>query len=197
VIPGDISTKDFSTVVGINEELAKNILDNFIENGIGDKNNDLFHFKESDKLRSSLLAIKNGVPIEDVSTLLNWQDFETLTLEILDSLDFRCSKNFFLKKPRMEIDVIGIKFGMAILIDCKHWKRLSNSSLQNSVKKQIERTKHYLKNSKIKMAIPAIVTLHQEGVTIINGTPIIPIFQFRSFLEDFYGNTDGLKIIKA
>ncbi|MFQ6025496.1 MAG: hypothetical protein ACE5JT_03170, partial [Nitrosopumilaceae archaeon] len=122
---------------------------------------------------------------------------EGLVSEILKSLDFQCTRNFILTRPRMEIDVIGVKLGIAILIDCKHWKRLSNSALRDAVKKQIKRARYYLAKTRMKAAIPTIVTLYRESVSFINKVPIVPIFQLRSFLEDFYGNMDKLNAIKA
>ncbi len=101
-----------------------------------------------------------------------------------------------LKKPRMEIDVVGIKRGIALLIDCKHWKRTSTSALQTVVTKQIERTKHYVATTEGAMAIPVIVTLYQDKVDFINKVPIVPIFQFTSFVEEFYGNVDNMETIE-
>jgi hypothetical protein len=102
-----------------------------------------------------------------------------------------------LTKPRMEIDVIGIRLGVAILIDCKHWKRYSISSLSTVVKKQIERTKHYVKKTPGAISVPVIVTLYQDKVDFIENVPIVPIFQFSSFIDEFYGNIDQMKTIKT
>jgi len=104
-------------------------------------------------------------------------------------------KNLILTKPRMEIDVIGIRLGIAILIDCKHWKRYSTSSLTNAVKKQIERTKKYVEKTQGAIAVPVIVTLYQDKVNFIENVPIVPIFQFSSFIDEFYGNIDQMKTI--
>jgi len=98
-------------------------------------------------------------------------------------------------KPRMEIDVIGIRLGIAILIDCKHWKRYSTSSLTSAVKKQIERTKKYVEKTQGATAVPVIVTLYQDKVNFIDNVPIVPIFQFSSFIDEFYGNLDQMKTI--
>lgn len=197
IIPGGVSIKDFAMVTQTNEETAIEILDNFMQNGIGSFENNLIHFQENDKLKTSLLALKMGAPIDEVSCLLEWNDFESLVVEILDSHDFDTLRNVILTKPRMQIDAIGIKSGVAILIDCKHWKRLSLSSLQTAVKKQIERTKHYLTTEKIQAAIPAIVTLHQEEIKLINKVPIIPIFQLDSFCDEFYGNLEELDTFRT
>jgi len=90
----------------------------------------------------------------------------------------------------MQIDVVGIKSGTAILIDCKHWKKMSQSSLENVVKKQIERTRQFLVKEKVQAAVPAIVTLYQQDVKFIDSTPIVPIYQLDTFCEEFYWNLD-------
>ena len=101
-----------------------------------------------------------------------------------------------LTKPRMEIDVVGIRLGVAILIDCKHWKRYSMSSLSSVVKKQIERTRQYVAKTEGAIAVPVIVTLYQDKVDFIENVPIVPIFQFSSFVDEFYGNIDQMKTIE-
>ncbi len=162
IIPGDISIKDFSAVTETDEETSRKILDNFMQNGIGTFYDGAIHFDENDKLKTCLLAIRMGASIDEISKLLDWKNFESLVAEILGSSDFETTRNVVLTKPRMEIDVVGIKSGVAILIDCKHWKRLSRSSLERAVKKQIERTKHFLSKESIQAAVPVIVTLYQE-----------------------------------
>jgi len=196
IIPGGLSVKDFCMVTETNEETARKILDNFMQNGIGIFEDNLIYFNENDKLKTSLLAIRMGAPIDEVSSLLDWKNFESLVSKILESREFDTIRNVILTKPRMEIDVIGIKNGVAILIDCKHWKRLSYSSLETAVNKQIERTKRYVAKEKIHVAIPAIVTLYQEEVKFINKVPIIPIFQLDSFCEEFYGNLEEIDTLE-
>jgi hypothetical protein len=196
IIPGGLSVKDFCMVTETNEETARKILDNFMQNGIGIFEDNLIYFNENDKLKTSLLAIRMGAPIDEVSFLLDWKDFESLVSEILESREFDTISNVILTKPRMEIDVVGIKNGVVILIDCKHWKRLSYSSLETAVNKQIERTKRYVAKEKIHAAIPAIVTLYQEEVKFINKVPIIPIFQLDSFCEEFYGNLEEINTLE-
>jgi len=197
IIPGGVSVKDYSKATKIEQSTAKKILDEIVENGIGIKLDNLFNFNSSDKLKYALLALQKGALIEEISTHLNWKDFESLVAEVLESKDFATIKNLFLKNPKMEIDVVGIKLGVDILIDCKHWKRYSTSALNNAVKKQIERTKRYVAQTKGSMAIPVIVTLYQDKLDFINKVPIVPIFQFSSFIDEFYGNLDKMETIKS
>ena len=148
------------------------------------------------KLKSALLAIKTGIPIEEASRSVDWKDFEGLVAEILESKNFEVVRNFRMKKPTMEIDVVGIRLDTAVLIDCKHWKRMSNSALEKIVLKQIERVKHYVATTNEIMAAPVIVTLYQEATKFVNRVPIVPIMQFSSFIDEFYGNLENIRIVE-
>ena len=195
IIPGGVSVEDFSAVTELNSIDSKTILDEFVKNDIGSKQDDSYYFEISDKLKIAVALLEKGFPIDEISIALDWRDFEGLTAEILSSKNFAVIKNLILTKPRMEIDVIGIRLGIAILIDCKHWKRYSTSSLTSAVKKQIERTKKYVEKTQGAIAVPVIVTLYQDKVNFIENVPIVPIFQFSSFIDEFYGNIDQMKTI--
>jgi len=133
IISGGISVEDFSAVTKLNVMDSETILDEFIKNNIGTKQDNLYYFEDGDKLKIVVTLLQNGFPIDEISVALDWKDFEGLTAAILASKDFAVIKNMILTKPRMEIDVIGIRLGIAILIDCKHWKRYSISSLTTVV----------------------------------------------------------------
>ena len=195
IISGGISELDFSTASELDDFSAKELLHIFVQNGIGEFDENVVKFQNSDKIHASVFAITNGASIEDVSEFLSWQDFEELVSCILDENGFQVQKNLMLTKPRMEIDVVGIKLGIAILIDCKHWKKMSKSALNDIVDKQIERVKSYVKKTESTSAVPVIVTLHQEKVNFVNRVPIVPIIQLSSFLDEFYGNLDKMKSI--
>jgi len=197
IIPGGISELDFSTASEIDEFSAKELLGIFIENGIGVSDNGIVNFQNSDKILASIFAITNGASIEDVAEFLSWQNFEELVTCILEENGFQVEKNLMLTKPRMEIDVVGIKLGIAVLIDCKHWKKISKSALDDIVYKQTARVKNYVSKTESTMAIPVIVTLHQEKVNFVNKVPIIPVIQLSSFLDEFYGNLDKMKTIES
>ena len=197
IIPGGVSELDFSTASEIDEFSAKELLGIFIENGIGVLDNGIVNFQNSDKILASIFAITNGASIEDVAEFLSWQNFEELVTCILEENGFQVEKNLILTKPRMEIDVVGVKIGIAVLIDCKHWKKISKSALDDIVYKQTERVKNYVSKTESTMAIPVIVTLHQEKVNFVNKVPIIPVIQLSSFLDEFYGNLDKMKTIES
>jgi len=195
MIPGGVSVQDFSAITKMTTADSKMILDELIKNSIGTKENNSYYFDDGDKLKTAVSLLEKGFPIDDLSIALDWRDFEGLTAEILTEKNFAVMKNMMLTKPRMEIDVVGIRLGIAILIDCKHWKRYSSSALTTAVKKQIERTKQYVAKTSGAIAVPVIVTLYQDKINFIDNVPIVPIFQFASFVDEFYGNIDQMKTI--
>ncbi len=197
IIPGGISVQDFSVITKTDITESKKILEIFLKKGIGSKHEDKYYFEDGDKLKTAILLIKSGLPLDEVVILLNWKDFEGLTAEILEAKNFATIKNLILTKPRMEIDVVGIRLGIAMLIDCKHWKRYSTSALSDAVKNQVKRTKHYILKTPGAIAVPVIVTLHQDKIDFIDRVPIVPIFQFSSFLDEFYGNLQEMKTIES
>jgi DNA-binding transcriptional MerR regulator len=197
IIPGGVSVEDFSAVTKLSDIDSKTILDEFIKNNIGTIQNNSYYFEDGDKLKIAVALLEKGFPIDEISVALDWKDFEGLTATILASKDFAVIKNMILTKPRMEIDVIGIRLGIAILIDCKHWKRYNTSSLTTAVRKQIERTKHYVAKTPGAISVPVIVTLYRDKVDFIESVPIVPIFQFSSFIDEFYGNIDQMKTIET
>ena len=148
------------------------------------------------KLKTALSAIKSGAPIEDASRDVDWKDFEGLVAEILESKNFEVTRNFRMRKPTMEIDVVGIHLGVAVLIDCKHWKRMTNSALEKIVLRQIDRVKHYVASTNEVVAAPVIVTLYQEETKFVRKVPIVPIIQFSSFIDEFYGNLEEIRTIE-
>ena len=196
IIEGGISVTDFAVVTELDEISAKELLYTLVQNGIGTWNDDLVDFDiPNDRLQTALFAIKLGADVESVSEYLTWQDFESITGLILEKKDFDVTKNLILTKPRMEIDVVGTKMDIALLIDCKHWKTMSKSALNEIVKKQVERVKRYVADENMS-ALPVIVTLHQEEIQFIENVPIVPIMKLSSFLDEFVGNLDSLASIE-
>ena len=135
-----------------------------------------------------MLALRMGCDIERVSGRLSWKDFEKLASEVLASCGYRTQTNVHLTKPRMEIDVVGISSGLAIVVDCKHWKTSTTSSLTSFSIKQSARAMRLPKwDTTVRCAVPVLMTLHGESVKFANRIPIVPVHKFRSFVIDVKG----------
>lgn len=197
IIPDGISVDDFAAMTGMDADRCARVLDGLIEEGIGQLVDGQYMFTISDKLSVALMLIAQGAMIDDVAIHLDWRSFEGLAARILEAKGFAVMKNVILTRPRMEIDVVGVNLGIAILVDCKHWKRYGSSAMRNVVKKQVERTKQYVAKTAGSMAIPVIVTLYKDRIDFIDRVPIVPILQFPSFVDEFYGNLESMHTIET
>jgi Nuclease-related domain len=139
------------------------------------------------KLSIALIAINKGINVVDISSKLNWHDFELFSSELLKYHGYTVYTNFRLKNPKREIDIIGIKSQKAILIDCKHCKKKSITGLKQIVEKQKNRSKLFIQKSNLKVqnVFPIVLTFLPNGNSFINGVPIISINKLNSFLLDF------------
>lgn len=184
---GNLSIDEFASASGLGRNIAMDLVKFLVKNEIGYFDSNEIEFNLSDKMRAD---------VEDVSQLLNWKDFELLATGVLDASGCVTQHGFRLKKPRIEIDVVGIKDDMALLIDCKHWKRSSHSVLERFTIMQVERAKAFLSaNNTVRYAVPIILTLHSESTVFANNVPVVPITKFRSFLNEMVGYLDDIKVV--
>ncbi|RNJ76649.1 MAG: hypothetical protein EB830_03520 [Nitrosopumilus sp. H13] len=196
MIAGGVSTRDFGAATGLGDSDSQELLDALKKEGIGVLRGSFYHFEDGDRLRVAVELLKEGHPIDEISEALHWRDFEGLTAEILSSMGFAVMRNLVLTKPRMEIDVVGVRLGIAMLVDCKHWGRTSTSAMRTAVTKQVERTRHYVAKTPGSAAVPVMVALHRGDIDFVGRVPIVPISGFASFVDEFYGNLDRMQTIR-
>lgn len=200
LLPQEITLEEFQAKSGIvSRTTAKDVLEYIINDGIGVLTSRYHYlFTKSDRMKLSILALQKGCDIESISKSISWKDFEALTSEILTLNGYSTKTNIHFTKPcRMEIDVIGANNKLAIVADCKHWKRYSHSSISSYAEKQIRRTKILRTKYNISHAIPIILTLYSIDVKFIDGVPIVPISKFKSFIEDVSLYLSEIRVISA
>ena len=197
----EVQYNDFRLKTGIESvSVFKQLLKFLGKNRIGillDKNGkQVFLFSEMDRIRASLLALQLGCDIQECSKLLSWKDFEFFTCELLSLFEYKTSVNIVLSKPRVQLDVIGIKNDFAITIDCKHWKNNNKTTLTVYAEKQIRRTMLWLqREKKITKALPMIITLNNSIFKFIKGVPVVPILTLKSFLKEFDSSDESIFLI--
>jgi len=205
IIPQEITLEEFQAKSGIGgRTTAKDVLNYMINHGIGTPTfRSRYIFTKADRMRLSLLALQKGCDIENISRSIGWKDFEALTSEILVLNGYSTETNVYFSKPRrVQIDVIGANNNLAIVADCKHWKRYSLSSISSYAKQQIRRTKILCSARKrirynISHAIPIILTLYSIDVKLIDGVPIVPISKFKSFIEDVSLYLSDIRVVST
>lgn len=143
----------------------------------------------------SVQALKNGASLDEVFKIVRWQDFENFIEMILYEHGYTTYKNYRMKKPRIEVDILALKRSFGLLVDCKQWhKILGPSNLNSIVKKQIERAKIMLLNDK-KMPkdiflVPVVVTLFPSSQRYYEGVPIVACDMLKSFINEVDGRMD-------
>ena len=195
VIPGGITADDFMAVTGMGRGASLEALDGLVGMGVGARDGDLYLFDESDRLSAALAMIREGAPIDDVAAHLDWRSFEGLAARVLESKGFATVRNLVMTKPRAEIDVVGVNLGVAILVDCKHWRVCGASAMRRAVAMQVERTRRYVEGTAGSVAVPAIVSLYRGEVGFVDRVPVVPILAFPSFVDELYGHLGELRTI--
>jgi len=185
ISPATTNLEQFQSAAGIEgRTVARSTIDFLAKSSVGRISKEGLTFSSSDRLKAAILSLRfAGCDANKVARQLSWKDFEHLAAEILDSCGYKTRTNVRLVKPSMEIDVVGINSGLALMVDCKHWKRNNISAIANYARKQAARTSRLVVlDAGIKGAVPVILTLEAESVRFVEGIPVVPIAQFRSFV---------------
>ncbi|MFQ6134307.1 MAG: restriction endonuclease [Nitrososphaerales archaeon] len=196
---GSHTRKELSEKSGLGDRLTKEMLQQLAASNIGHLEYGYITFSGRDKISSAILAVKMGCSLEEVSKQIEWRDFEDIVSEMLSADGYTVRRNFRLKKPRVEIDVLAFKNKICLAIDCKHWKRtVGASTMKRLVERQVERAEHLAKSGeefkpRLQHIYPVIATLYEEDVKMIDRVSIVPITKFTGFLREFEGYSRYLK----
>lgn len=125
--------------------------------------------------------------LESSAKKLSWQEFEIFVEKIFSSLGFETLRNYRLRKPRIEIDLLAWRNDFAIAVDCKHWKRtVGQASMTRIGNRQALRSQRVAEEGRFRKIMPVIVTLRDESLLVLkNGLPIVPITRLNDFLVNF------------
>lgn len=138
-----------------------------------------------DERLAGLALCGRGETPESVSKLLSWKDFEGFCSMILRAKGYLVRENVYLKRPRAQVDVLGVSGRISLAVDCKHWSRASGyASLGRLVDSQKARAKRLHDTlDEISPVAAVILTLTDQGARFVNGGAIVPIFAFGDFLD--------------
>ena len=133
---------------------------------------------------------------ELISARLDWKQFELLSEQAFASFGFETIKNFRMKKPTMEIDLLATKQDLAFAVDCKHWKRTVGAGAMKRIgDRQILRSKRLLGLMGLSRVVPVVLTWHDELLGVLeNGVPIVPIHRLTDFVMN-WESTDEILVL--
>ncbi|HVP23025.1 MAG TPA: restriction endonuclease [Conexivisphaerales archaeon] len=143
--------------------------------------------------------LRRGVSMQELSLALDWKEFEALASRAFECLGYRTWKNFRLRRPRREIDVIGVNSGFAIALDCKHWQRVSPSVLRPLALKQLERARALASSgliSGINEVLPALLVLWPQHQISVEGVPVVHVDGLMDFILGARGNKERFVTVK-
>ena len=188
----------------LTESSCKSILNFLQENGIGETvKKDVIQIKTEDKVKIATILCSLGEPSDEASKTLDWKEFETFSLSILENHGYTLHQNVRLRNPKMEIDLVAHRENVAIVVDCKHWRKSISSSVMNQiVESQIIRTKNLINKgsnylgSAMKI-IPTILTLYGGATPFFAGVPIVPIQKFSDYLLGVQGYLDDILVLDS
>jgi hypothetical protein len=194
-------------------QMVKKLLRKIQSDGLIYFRKDVVEADSLQRLKLAVNAIKLGGDIENVSSFLQWKEFENIVGVTFERNDYRVIRNFRFThaQRRWEIDIVGFKKPLTICMDCKHWHHgMYPSALKKIVSEQIERTASLadaLPNltSKIECAswnyaklLPAVLLLVTGRFKFHENVPIVPVLQLQDFLSQLPAYADSLKhFVKA
>ena len=188
IAPGTTTAGRFASLCGTGLRGARADLRSLEEAGIGRRAPGGYRFAEGDRLSAALLLLERGEPAGPVSAELDWRSFEGLAARILESRGYLTERNLVLRSPRAEIDVAARAGGLALLVDCKHWMRLSPSQARRAARMQARRAGRYAR-ARAERAVPAVVALEPDS-KFEGRVPVVPIAQLGQFAEQLPGRLD-------
>ncbi len=137
--------------------------------------------------------------LETIGLSQDWKEFEAFVDKIFVSFGFATERNFRLKKPRMEVDLVASRAELAFAIDCKHWKRtVGNATMTRISASQILRANRILQTGFWSKVIPVIMTLRDESLFILeNGVPIVPVSKLFDFILNWEEFAESILSLKS
>lgn len=156
----------------------------------------------------ALKALEWGADLYEVSSLIDWKDFEELVSEYLRLSGYESIQNLRTKLKKYEYDVVAVDpvSRTGLIIDCKHWSpgyskkgKLKYVSREHKQKclyliKQCRQIKNEFRLvSKARWFVPVIVTLTEVSKGNLEGVLVVPIRAFRDFLVNLEFYVDLMK----
>jgi Holliday junction resolvase-like predicted endonuclease len=160
------------------------------------------------RLKLAVRAISLGADIENVSSFLQWREFESIAAVAFERNGYCVKKNLRFKHAgqRWEIDILAFKEPTVVCVDCKHWHRgMSPSALKKVVEEQVERTSalaESLPNPTIRFEfaswnfvkfVPAVLSLVTGRFKFYESVPIVSVLQLQDFLSQLPAYVDSFK----
>ena len=205
---GPVSNKLVNKDAKIPQQIAEKLLRKLQNDGLIYVQKNVVEANSLQRLKLAVHAIHLGADIENVSSFLQWQEFENMAAVAFEQNSYSVKKNLRFKHAgrRLEIDIVGCRKPIVICVDCKHWHRgLHPSALKRIVEEQVERTSALAESlpsffGRIECAswdnvklVPAVLSLVTGRFKFYDNVPIVAVLQLQDFLTQLPAYADSLK----
>lgn len=205
---GPVTHKLIKNDARISSEIVETLLRRMQSDGLVYLTKSVVEANSYQRVKLAAQAVKLGADVENISSLLHWQEFENIAAIAFERNGYGIAKNFRFKNAqrRWEIDIIGCKKPLAICVDCKAWHHgIVPSALKKIAKEQVERTFALAEvlpslAGKVECAmwdyaklIPVVLSLVTGRFKFYENVPIVPVLQLQDFLNQLPAYADELK----
>src|SRR3990172_4104958 len=195
---GSVLIENVNRDARIPSDVTKKLLQNLQNQELVYLKGDEVEADTSGRVKLAIKAVSLGADVEQVSSLLCWQEFEEIAAFTLRNNSYVVAKNVRFKHGgrKWEIDVVGCRKPLVVCVDCKHYHHgMSPSAMQKIAEAQTQRTKalaESLPNVTMKLDcaswdkakfVPAILSLLPSRVKFCDDVPIVPILQLQDFIS--------------
>lgn len=200
VSEGDLELEVIRRAAGLPERIFREACALLASNQVGVWSEEVAVFRKGDKMKAALLLCRLGEPIDEVSKSLSWSEFEDFAAELLEGVGYTVRRRIRLREPRCEVDVVAAKEDLALVIDCKHWRKAAGAkAMCRVVEAQINRVKALAASNPSFLRgcdklLPVVLTLYSGGFLLLRGVPIVPINLLSDFVSKIRGYIGELNI---
>ena len=162
------------------------------------------------RLELAVRALSRGADLENVSSLLQWKEFEAMTGIAFENNGYLITKNLRFKHDarRYEIDVVGYRRPLVVCVDCKHWHHsIGKATLEKIAKDQTARVRalsNALPHLNVRLEfyswssarfVPVILSLVVGESKFCAGVPVVPILKLQDFLNQLPAYVESMAYI--
>jgi Holliday junction resolvase-like predicted endonuclease len=206
---GSVSAELIKKDAKLPSDIAKKLLRKLQNDGLIYLKKDVVEADGLQRLKLAMYAMQLGADVEDVSSFLQWKEFEDMAAVAFERNGYSVKANLRFKHAgrRWEIDIVACKKPIVMCVDCKHWHHgMHPSALRRIVEEQVERTSALAESlpslvDKVECAswdkvelVPAILSLVTGRFKFYDNVPIVPILQLQDFLSQLPAYTDLLRL---
>ncbi len=141
--------------------------------------------------------------VVEAGRYLTWQEFEKFTEQCLDEIGYETRRDLRVKGDgrNWQIDLVGIRSGLVLCFDCKHWSAHSSPSrFRTAGGHQIKATRIAVRKvseerRETMRGLPIILSLFEPPPTLSEDVVVLSVQRLPSMLAELTPYSPGLPFI--